>query len=170
MKRFIQVIPYLVLILVLGQGCRMSYSFTGASISPDIKTVAVQYFDNRAPIINPSLSPDFVEALKDRFISQTSLQLVDNAGDLNFEGSITGYRISPMAIQSNETAALNRLTVSIKVKFTNEKDPEKDFDTSFSAYADYDSAKSLDAVEAELLKGIIDQLTEDIFNKAVVNW
>ena len=146
------------------------YSFTGASISPDVKTVTINYFDNRALNVQPTLSQTLTEALKDRFNSQTNLDQINKNGDLIFEGYISGYRVSPVAIQGNQTAALNRLTIKINVKFTNNKDHSQDFDTSFSEYEDYESSKSIDSVEDELIKQIVDKLTEDIFNKLVANW
>ena len=95
--------------------CKINYSFTGASISPDIKTVSIQYFPNMARLVNPNLSQVFTESLKEKFLSQTNLSLVNNIGDLNFEGEIVEYYTKPMAIQGDETAALNRLTIKIRV-------------------------------------------------------
>jgi hypothetical protein len=157
--------------LIIPYGCKMNYSFTGASISPEIKTVSVQYFPNYAPGGgNPTLSQTFTEKLKDRFVSQTNLKLLERNGDLNFGGSITGYSIQPIAIQGNETAASNRLTISVNVKFTNVKNEKQDFETVFSRFVDFSSTKSLSTVEAELIKQINEQLVNDIFNKAVSNW
>jgi hypothetical protein len=150
--------------------CSTSYSFTGASISTDIKTVSIQSFPNRAAIFQPILGQEFTEALKDKFSSQTSLNLTNGSGDLNFEGEIRDYRVEPLAIQQNQTASLNRLTIVVRVKFSNTKNPKLDFDTSFSRFEDYESSKSLDSVEKELIKQIVKQLIDDIFNKAVVNW
>jgi len=146
------------------------YSFTGASISPDVKTVAVQYFPNRSATIDPTLSQVFTERLKDYFLQQTNLSLETNAGDLNFSGEITTYEVKPIAIQANEQAAQNRLTIAIKVKFENTKDESKNFEQKFSRYGDYDSIKSLAEVESDLIEQITSELAEDIFNKAVVNW
>lgn len=146
------------------------YSFTGASISPEVKTITVQFFPNRAPNVQPTLSNVFTEALKDRFVTQTNLELVNRNGDLNFEGEITGYQVSPQAYQGNETAALNRLTITVRVNFINRLEPDKSFDSSFSRYTDFESSKSLAAVENTLIEEIVNQLTEDVFNKAVVNW
>ncbi len=146
------------------------YSFTGASISPDVKTVTINYFDNRALNVQPILSQTLTEALKDHFNSQTNLDQINKNGDLIFKGYISDYKVSPVAIQGNQTAALNRLTIKINVKFTNNKDHSQDFDTSFSEYEDYESSKSIDAVEDELIKQIVAKLTEDIFNKSVANW
>ncbi len=150
-------------------GCHV-YSFTGASISPDVKTVSVQYFQNRAPLVQPSLSQQFGERLKAKFLSQTSLTLVNSTGDLDFSGYIVDYNTQPIAIQSSQTAAQNRLTITVNVKFTNSKDPKQDFESSFSQFADYDSQKSLVSVENELIQVINDKLVDDIFNRAVVNW
>lgn len=150
--------------------CKIKYSFTGASISPDIKTVSIQYFQNYAPIVQPTLSQVFTEKMKDKFTSQTNLSLVKSSGDLNFEGSITSYSTQPIAIQGNETAAMNRLTITINVKFTNAKNEKQNFEKPFSFYADYDSKISLAAKENELIKQITDRLVDDIFNASVSNW
>lgn len=162
-------ISSLLLALFLLVSCKINYTFTGASISPEIKTVSVQFFPNQAPLVQPQLSNEFTEALKDKFVRQTSLELVNGIGDLNFEGVITGYDTKPVSIQQ-ETAAENRLTITIKVKFTNALEPEQDFETSFSEYEDYESSKNLTDVEAELMETIIEKLVENIFNKSVANW
>lgn len=167
------ILSSIIVVFVFGitsSACKISYSFTGASISPDVKTISVQYFPNMAPLVNPNLSQVFTESLKEKFLSQTSLSLVNGVGDLNFEGEIVGYDTSPMGIQSNETAALNRLTIKIKVRFTNAKDPEQDFTTTFSRFSEYESAKNLSDVEDELIDEIIKQINDDIFNKSVANW
>ena len=150
--------------------CKVNYSFTGASIPEDVKTVSVKTFQSYAPLANANLTQTFTEALKDVFISQTNLDLAARDGDLQFEGAITGYTISSVAIQGNETAALNRLSITVKVKFTNTKDSEQDFETSFTRFADYESSQNIASIEDELIKDINDQLTQDIFNKAVSNW
>ena len=161
------------LITLLLAGCKVKYGFTGATLSIDTKTISVAYFPNRAPIVYPSLSQDLTEKLKDKFISQTSLNMVSSDGDLSFEGEITGYETKPIAISGNQQtdrASLNRLTVTVKVKFVNMQDPKSNFDSQFSAYEDYSSDKGLDAVEGELVPLIIEKLIEDIFNRSVVNW
>ena len=150
-------------------GCGV-YSFTGASISPDIKTINITVFQNRASLVQPALSQLFTDKLKEKFISQTSLQLVDEEADLIMEGYISDYRTNPVAIQGTETAALNRLTITIQVKFTNEKDAKMNFDAAFSRYADYDSQRNLNEVELTLIEEINRQLVDDIFNRAVSNW
>jgi hypothetical protein len=160
---------YLFLLSVIFTGCKV-YSFTGASISPDVKTISIAYFPNQASLVQPSLSQVFTEKLRDKFISQTSLNQVTLNGDLQFEGAITDYTAMPTAIQGNEQAALNRLTITVNVKFVNTKDEKQSFQTSFSRFTDYDSRKNLASVEQELINEICNQLVDDIFNKAVINW
>jgi len=146
------------------------YSFTGASISPDAETVSIGYFQNNASMVQPTLSNSMTEKLKDKFISQTNLSLTDVSGDLKFEGEITGYKVKPIAIQANETAAQNRLTISVKVTFTNTLDENQNYSQSFSHYADFDSSQDLSSIETELIEQIVEVLSENIFNKAVANW
>ncbi|MFH0895071.1 MAG: LptE family protein [Bacteroidota bacterium] len=159
----------LLILTLFISGCGI-YSFNGASIPAEAKTVSIQYFPNYAPMVQPTLSQTLTDALQTKFTSQTRLTLVEKGGDLAFEGSITGYNIAPTAITSNEMAALQRLTVTIKVKYTNKFDDKQNFESSFTRYADYEATKSLSAVEDELIKQINDQLVDDIFNRAVVNW
>ncbi|MGQ0829734.1 MAG: LptE family protein [Bacteroidota bacterium] len=148
----------------------MRYSFSGASIPPEAKTVSVQYFQNVASLAPPTLSQSFTEALRDKLSSQTRLALVTKGGDLDFEGSVTGYSTMPMAIQSTDQAALNRLTISVNVKYTCSFDEKKNFEQSFSRFADYSSTQSLTAVEDQLIRDINDQLVQDIINRALNNW
>jgi len=171
MKCFVK-IGLLVLLIGIG-GCKISFSFTGVIIPPEAKTISVAYFPNRAPIVYPSLSQDFTELLKDRLISQTPLNMMSDGGDLSFEGEIVDYNTKPMAISQNqqqEQASLNRLSITINVKFINQIDPTKNFESKFTAYEDYSSDQGLDAVEGELVPLIIDKIIEDVFNKALVNW
>ena len=153
----------------LFQSCGI-YSFSGTSIQPDVHTVTINYFEYKALRVNPSLSNDITEALKDQFQRLTRLEQVDIDGDLEITGEITGYDVRATAVTADEVAAQNRLTVTVKIYFTNRKYPEDDFEKSFSAYADYDSMQSLDSVEATLCEDIIDTLIEDIFNATVANW
>lgn len=146
------------------------YSFSGTSIQSDVKTVTINYFEYKALRVNPSLSSDLTEAMKDKFKRLTKLEEVDIDGDLEIAGEVTGYDVKTAAVTSNEVAAMNRLTVTVKVTFNNRKYPEDDFDKSFSAYADFNSEMSLDAVEAGLCEEIIEKLVEDIFNASVAQW
>jgi len=157
------------LVALLATACGI-YSFSGTSIQPDVKTVTINYFEYTALRVNPSLSNDLTEAMKDKFRKLTRLEQVDMDGDLEIVGEVTGYDVKAQAVTAEEVAAQNRLTVTVKIAFTNRKYPEDDFEKSFSAYADYDSMNSLDAVEASLCEEIIEKLCEDIFNASVANW
>lgn len=157
-------------VMVLLAGCRMSVSLTGGTIDSRAKTVAINTFPNNASLVNPTLSQSFTTALKDKVQSQTPLTIVSRQGDYEIEGEIIGYTVSPVAIQGNETAAMNRLTITVRVRFTNKFDENQNFEQTFSRYADYSSSRNLSSVESNLVTEINDALTDDIFNKAFVNW
>lgn len=150
--------------------CKVKYSFTGSSIAPDVKTVSVKYIPSYAPLAKPTFSQMFTEALRDIFLRQTQLNLVDNYGDLQFEGEITEYTVLPVAIQGDQTAALTRLTVTVNIRFINTKNTTQNFETKFSRFADFEQSKGLSAVEDQLLEEINSQLVQDIFNRSVSNW
>lgn len=169
-SRSIAILTFVGLVIIPISSCRIQYSFTGASISPDIKTVSIEYFQNYASLVNPSLSRVFTEALKDRFITQTSLNLVKENGDLQFSGQITSYLTSPIAIQGNEVAAKNRLTISIKVKYENVKDGKYNFDKTISQFEDFGGEQEFSSVEQALVKTIVDKIVDEIFNSSVANW
>jgi len=170
MKYTNRVLNVLACCLLLVPACRIKYSFTGGSIHPDAKTVSVSYFQNKASMVQPVLSQVITDALKDRLTSQTRLSLVQSGGDYHIEGEITDYSTRPMAIQGNETAALNRLTVSIRVNFVNKPEPNKSFETTFARFDDYPSSSNLSEVEDQLIRNITESLVDDIFNRAFVNW
>lgn len=152
------------------QSCGI-YSFTGTSIQPDVKTVTINYFEYQALKVNPSLSNDLTTALQDKFLKLTKLEQVEMDGDLEIAGAVTGYDVKATSITANEQAAQNRLTVTVKISFTNRKYPEDDIpEKSFSAYADFDATQQLDAVESSLCEEIIEQLCDDMFNATVANW
>jgi hypothetical protein len=161
---------YMVLLTttILSACTSFSYSFTGSQT--DAKTISIDFFPNRAPIVQPSLSQTFTEALRDKFVNQSKLDLVSRNGALQLEGEIVDYSVSPVAIQGDETAALNRLNIRVNVRYTNTLDDKLSFEQSFSSYRDYASTTSLTSVEAQLIGEITEQLVEDIFNKALVNW
>ena len=162
-------IIYTVLLSSLLVSCGI-YSFTGASIPSEAKTVSVQYFNNKAATVQPSLSQVFTERLKDMFLEQTNLTLSENESDLSFSGYISKYQIKPMAIKANETAGKNRLTIAVKVTYNNSLDSENNFEHTFSRYRDYDSAQNISDIENTLIEEITNELAEDVFNKAFVNW
>jgi len=157
--------------VLIFSACTVKYSLTGASISPETKTITVKYFPNRASVVNPGLSQMFTEALIDRMKSQTSLEFVDNYADVTFEGEIKGYNVKPTSIQQ-EGAAMNRFTITVKVKFTSLKDPDYSYESTFSHFEEFESSKTLADIEndGKVIEEIIEKLTEDIFNKAFSNW
>ncbi|MCL3782334.1 hypothetical protein EMN47_18270 [Prolixibacteraceae bacterium JC049] len=167
-RKYIAIIASLFLLFTVAS-CGI-YSFTGANPLPKGTTFFVEDFPNRARLVNPNLSSKLVEDLKDKLINQTNMDLNDNSPNLEFSGQITGYEVRPMAISAEEVAEKNRLTVTVKVKFVNNENHDLDFDSSFSAFADFTTDRILSEVEDELMEEIVEQLTEDIFNKAIVNW
>ncbi len=152
-------------------GCTVKYSLSGASIPPDAKTFSVAYFPNNAAMVTPILSPTLTDALIDKFARSTRLTQVPEGGDFAFEGEIIGYTSTTASVSSNDYAIQNRLTITVRVRFTNVIDEKASFNNrSFSAYADYDSTKLLTEVEGELITQIVDQLVNDIFQASASNW
>jgi outer membrane receptor for Fe3+-dicitrate len=160
----------LLMIFVLSHCVQIKYSTSGASIPAGAKTFSVQPFENNAPLINPQLSQQLTDALREKMEAQTSLKPINGFADLDYAGLITGYDVRPVAIQGDDLAAKNRLTITIKLKFTNAFDSKYEFDKSFSRYEDFDGNQDLKQVEDNLVPLIIDKLVQDIFNESVVNW
>lgn len=159
----------LVLLSVFISACG-AYSFTGASIPPEAKTVSVQFFPNKAQLVVATLSPVFTETLQDQFVNQTTLNMIERNGDLALEGEVVDYTTRPVAIQADQTAALNRLTISINVRFVNKYEPDKDFEQKFTQFIDYPSESDLNLIQGELIITLTEMIATDIFNKAVINW
>lgn len=153
--------------------CGVKYSFTGGSIPKDMKTYSVLYFENLAPMVYTTLSQNFTEGLKERIRTQSSLSQVNADGDAIFEGTITGYSITPASVGAgnNDRAQNSRLTITVKVKYTNKLDQtgESDFEESFSQFKEFPGS-DVTAYEAQLNSDIIKMLTEDIYNRAFANW
>ena len=150
--------------------CTGGYSFTGASIPPTAKTISVATFPNYAATVNPQLSQKLTDDLIQMFSSQTTLDVTNDDGDLQLSGEITGYDTRASALSASDEVSMNRLTITVKVKFVNTKDPDADFEQSFSRYRDYAATQDFSSVESTLMGEIVTELCEDIFNKAVVNW
>ena len=146
------------------------YSFTGASIPPEAKTVSVQFFPNRALLVEPTLSPIFTDILRDQFTGQTNLEMVEKNGDLAISGEITDYKITPVAIQADQTAAQNRLTITVNARFSNRFEPDKDFDSKFTQFYDYESTTDLNSIKSLLIDELSLDIAQDVFDKAVINW
>ena len=168
MKTFNNIL--IVLIIITTQSCGY-YSFTGTNLHPDVKTVQIDYFPNNAILVEPSLSNEFYRKFQDLFLQQTNLSLVKSGGDLQFEGEITGYKINPMTATAQQTAAQSRLTITVNVRFFNNKVEEDNFERTFSHYYDYDANTQLvGGALDEAFNIIIERITQDIFNASVAKW
>lgn len=151
-------------------GCGI-YSFTGASIPADTKTYQVNRFENNALLVEPGLERDFKITLEDLIQNQTNLTLVTSNADLVYEGEITDYRVSPTTATSQNTAAQNRLTISVKVRFYNRKKEEDDLEQSFSFFYDFDGRSQLiGSQKTTAHEEIFERLTQDIFNATLAKW
>lgn len=157
--------------ILLGNGCSVRYSFSGASVNYALsKTVSVSYFNNMAAMVAPILSPTLTDELTRKLASQTRLQVVREDGDLAFSGEITGYSSDPVAISGEEYATQNRLTITVRVKFVNKAEPQYSFEKTFSNYEDYNTNVLLTQAEGTLIPQIVEKLVDDIFNEALSNW
>lgn len=158
------------LVVLVLSACTISITMSGASIPENLSTFSVQYINNRAPLINPDLSQKLTDGLKDRIQKESRLVLVNEGGDIEFSGNITSYSTQPMALKADAVSAETRLSTTVKIRCRNFKDPKKDWEQTFTAYQDYDSENNLSDVEEELVTLIVDELTENIFNKAFSDW
>ena len=157
-------------VLLTGCGVAIKYSLSGASIPPDAKTFSVAYFPNNATMVSPILSSTLTEALVDIFTRRTRLTQVDEGGDFAFEGEITNYTSTTSSVSSDEYALLNRLTITVKVRFTNALDESMSFNRTFTAFEDYESTQLLTEVEGTLIPLIVDKLVTAIFQASASNW
>ncbi len=145
------------------------YSLTGAAISGD--TINIHFIENKAPTVAPSLSATFTQKLRQHLTSLSSLAQVDNdKTDYDIKGSITTYNVTVASITGTETSAKNRLTIGVSITFEDRKDKEKNFTQTFSRFADFDASQNFQSVESSLIETITDELKDDIFNRAFVNW
>ena len=161
----------LLILILFTASCSVKYSLTGASISPDTKTFQVNYFQNNAPLIEPGIERDFTNKLIDLLINQTSLELVKSNGDLTYEGEIVEYRISPTTATANNTAAQNRLTVGVNIRFYDKNDSEADFEKRFSFYYDYPGNAQLIGSQKDIaIEEIFERITQDVFNASLAKW
>lgn len=167
MKRIKLLLPAVMLVMLAACGI---YKFNDTSIAPDVHTISVYNIENKAMKVNPTLSNTITVALQDQYRKMTKLEMLEDGGDLEVSGFISNYEVTPTAVTSQEIAAQNRLTVTVKITFRNNKHEEENFEKSFVAFQDFDSSISLDAVEAQLVDEIVEILVEDIFNATVANW
>lgn len=146
------------------------YSHSGASIPPDAKTFYVDYINNQASIVMPTLSQTLTEKLKQKFITETPLKLGGKDADLFFSGKITDYKVVPAAVQGDQQNAVNRLNITIEITFENRKDETKNFTQTFTNAADYPASQNLNDKEKDLIETIGNMLVSEVFNKAFINW
>lgn len=153
------------------QSCRISYKFNGAALDYSVyKTIHVSEFPIRAALVYPPLQQLFENQLLDYITRNTRLQTVDTASDLQLEGEITGYQLSPQAVTEDAYASKTRLTITVRVKYIDNKAEGNDVDQTFSAYRDFDASQMLTDVQDELCKQICDELVDLIFNATLGNW
>ena len=168
MRKFVQY--YFSALIISTLSACGAYSFTGGSTG-DAKTIQIDFFPNQASLVEPTLSQRFTQDMQDLFLRQTNLNLVNNNGDLRFEGEITQYRVNPMSATSQQTAAQNRLTITVNVRFYNRLKEEDDFEKQFSFYSDFDANSQLiGGVLDSALEEILERIIQDIFNASVAKW
>jgi len=150
--------------------CKINYSAQGGPIDPNLKTISIDQFTNQASLGPSTIGFTFTEKLRDLFQSQTKLELISSNGDLSYEGTISSYTIQPISVQGNQTAAQNRLTISVKVNFLNRLDEKKNFEQAFTRFADYSSSSDINSIQDRLIEEIFNQITQDIFDKTLGDW
>ena len=159
------------LCLLMATACSISYKFNGASIDyTKVKTIMISDFTNQASYVNPTLAPEFTEELKDIYIRQTRLEQVTSNGDLALEGEVTGYDFTPMAVKEDALASQTRLTITVRVRYMNNTNPDEDFEQSFSAYREFDSNLMVQQVESSLCAEIIEEIVDQVYNATVAKW
>lgn len=146
------------------------YSLNGVTFPDSIKSVSVAFIENRAPIVAPNLSPTLTDKIRNKFLTQTSLNLISENGDFAIEGNVVDYSVNPVGASDNSSASKNRLQITVQMKMVCEKDADLAFDQRFTQFEDFDASKSLADVEADLIESISDNLAQEIFNKAALNW
>ncbi len=158
-----------VLLITLLYSCGI-YTFSGVNIAPDVKTYHVQPFSNNASLVVPGLADEFRLALSDKIQQMTNLDYKEGQADLIFAGTVTDYDVQPAASTADQSAALNRLTVRVKIEFTDNKHPENNYTKTYSYFYDFPADKLLSDVQAEAHQVIIEQITQDIFNDSLAKW
>ena len=155
----------------LAVGCKISYGFSGSSIDYAVtKTIRISDFPNQAALVYPPLSQSFAEGLRDKYVRQTKLQLVQANGDIELEGEIVGYDVAPMAIKEDAYSSMTKLTMTVRVRFSNRANPDKDFEQNFSAFREFDSNRMLQDVQETLNEELTKEIAELIYNATVADW
>ena len=165
------IISLIVLLTVLMQACTISYSFTGASIDPRVSTITIHDFNNQASYVYPPLAALLTEKAQDIYTRQTKLELTRSGGDLDLEGEITDWRTEELAVGEQALATETKLNITVRVRYTNKIDPEKDFERSFTAYQQFQSNQHrLEEVQDQLCDEILDEIVDQIYNATVADW
>lgn len=168
--RFFSLLLCLITTILL-VSCTISYKFNGSSIDySKTKTISIADFPNTAELIYPPLAQEFAESLRDSYVKQTRLRLLKKGGDMHLEGEIVGYELTPMAISSDTYAAETKLTMTVSVRFSNSKNPDDDFEKKYTAYQTFDSSRLLNDVQDELMKTMIADIVDNIYNDTVAKW
>ncbi len=167
--KFIVIFLLIPISLLMTNSCGI-YSLSGASLSPEIKTVTIKAFTNQANQVVPSFAEKLTEQLKDKFLNEMNLSIVDYNGDISFKGIITDYKIGPASISGDQKATTTRLTISVKVEYKNSVQPEFNYDATFSNYMDFESSENFASIKDDLHEELLEMLVQDIFSKAVNNW
>lgn len=156
---------------VIFVSCTISYKFNGSSIDyTKTRTISISDFPNTAELIYPPLAQALGETLRDAYTKQTRLQIIKKGGDMHLEGEIIGYQLTPMAISADTYSSETKLTMTVNVRFTNNKNPDDDFEKKYTAYQTFDSSRRLDDVQEELMKTMLADIVDNIYNDTVAKW
>ncbi|MCX6188904.1 MAG: LptE family protein [Bacteroidetes bacterium] len=162
---------FLILLLNALGGCKyIHYSFKEGSTAAEVKSISIAYIQNNASVIVPQLSQQLTDKLRQKFLSETRLDMVNSGGDFDIKGTITSYIVEPVSLQAGQKASQNQLKISVQIQFVNKQNPKSDFNETFTQYAEFGSDKSLTSVELGLISLITEKLTQAIFNKTLSDW
>lgn len=159
----------LLIMFTVLHGCAVHYGFSGGDVG-DARTMSVDLIEARAPLATPLSAQVLTESVRDLLLAQTPLKLKQNDGDVQYSGALVGYDVQPVSIQANETAALNRLTMTVQITYLNTLEAKKNKEFTISRFADYDSAQDITSVEERLARDIGKQLAQDIFDRTLGDW
>lgn len=162
---------YFLIVFQVFAGCKyIRYSFKEGNIPADVKSISVGYIQNKASIVVPQLSQQLTDKLRQKYLSETRLDIVPADGDYDIKGTITGYVVEPVALQAGQKSSQNQLKITVQIQFVNKKSPKNDFNESFTQFAEFSSDKSLTTVELQLIGIVSEKLTQAIFNKTLSDW
>lgn len=158
-------------VLLLLTGCKScKYSLSGINIPADVKNISIAYFDNKAQLVNPSISQKFTEQLKDKFLRETTLAIIANEGDFQLSGFITDYKIEPVATTTATGSAKNRFSMTVKAKFVCPKHKDMDFEENFTKFQEFEATENFQAIENRLAEEVSTQIIQEIFTKIALKW